>query len=269
MPRSTSGGDRTWSVETAREAFRQTTGMDFAAQLELMIPAGDQNAELAERFEDGKPDLVRNRRPFPRTLDALARLEHLGVAVFICSSTSHQMVEHFCADTGIADLVDGVSGLRPGHRKLDQLQAAVSATGLRPDQMLFVGDSVHDIDLANQTGTRFAGVTGLFAAEEFARAGVATIADLSELAALVAAAQARLHLREQTAPEPAGPSALAEKLEAHGETLRNSTQRHEVDSGGRPIPDMSLKAMSNEEPKTRRAGLEACPTGSYRNRPTR
>ena len=75
------------------------------------------------------------------------------------------MVEHFCADTGIADLVDGVSGLRPGHRKLDQLQATVSATGLRPDQMLFVGDSVHDIDLANQTGTRFAGVTGLFAAE--------------------------------------------------------------------------------------------------------
>ena len=71
-------------VETAREAFRQTTGMDFAAQLELMIPAGDRNAELAERFEDGKPDLVRNRRPFPRTLDALARLEHLGVAVFIC-----------------------------------------------------------------------------------------------------------------------------------------------------------------------------------------
>ena len=240
-------------VETAREAYRQTTGMDFAAQLELIIPAGDRNAELADRFEAGKPDLVRTRAPFPRTLDALAHLKHLGVAVFICSSTSDEIVKRFCADTGITDLVDCVSGLRPGHTKLDQLQAAVNATGLRPDHVLFVGDSLYDIDLANQASTRFAGVTGLFTAEEFAHAGVATIADLSELAALVAAAHARRHLLEQTAREPAGRSTLTETLTAKRDG------DHALDASGGPTPEHEPRAMSNDRPETRLAELEARP----------
>ncbi len=102
------------SAETAWQAYRETTGMDFAAQLERIAPGGRCNADLADRFADRKPDLVRACIPFPRTLDALARLRNLGVAVFICSSTTHEIVERFCADTGIDDLVDDVSGLRVG-----------------------------------------------------------------------------------------------------------------------------------------------------------
>jgi 1L-myo-inositol 1-phosphate cytidylyltransferase / CDP-L-myo-inositol myo-inositolphosphotransferase len=192
------------SAETAWQAYRQTTGMDFAAQLERIAPGGRRNAELADRFADRKPDLVRDCIPFPRTLDALARLRNLGVTVSICSSTTHEIVERFCSDTGIDDLVDDVSGLRPEHTKLDQLQAAVNGTGLRPDQVLFVGDSLYDVELANQTGTRFTGATGLFTAEEFARAGVTTIVDLPELAALMAAAHARRQLLERPAREPTG-----------------------------------------------------------------
>jgi CDP-L-myo-inositol myo-inositolphosphotransferase len=205
------------SAETAWQAYRETTGMDFAAQLERIAPGGRCNAELADRFADRKPDLVRNCIPFPRTLDALARLRNLGVAVFICSSTTHEIVERFCADTGIDDLVDDVSGLRPEHTKLDQLQATVNGTGLRPDQVLFVGDSLYDVELANQTGTRFTGATGLFTAEEFARAGVTTIVDLPELAALVAAAHARRQLLERPAREPTGLS---------GRRLRGATVAH-------------------------------------------
>ena len=205
------------SAETAWQAYRETTGMDFAAQLERIVPGGRCNAELADRFADRKPDLVRDCIPFPRTLDALARLRNLGVAVFICSSTTHEIVERFCADTGIDDLVDDVSGLRPDHTKLDQLQAAVSGTDLRPDQVLFVGDSLYDVELANQTGTRFTGATRLFTAEEFARAGVTTIVDLPELAALVAAAHARRQLLEPPAREPTGLS---------GRPLRGATVAH-------------------------------------------
>src|SRR6266511_3952449 len=205
------------SAETARQAYRETAGMDFAAQLERIAPGGRCNAELADRFADRKPDLVRDCIPFPRTLDALARLRNLGVAVFICSSTTHEIVERFCADTGIDDLVDDVSGLRPEQTKLDQLQATVNGTGLRPDQVLFVGDSLYDVELANQTGTRFTGATGLFTAEEFARAGVTTIVDLPELAALVAAAHARRQLLERPAREPTGLS---------GRRLRGATVAH-------------------------------------------
>ncbi len=205
------------SAETAWQAYRETTGMDFAAQLERIAPGGRCNAELADRFADRKPDLVRDCIPFPRTLDALARLRNLGVAVFICSSTTHEIVERFCAATGIDDLVDDVSGLRPEHTKLDQLQATVNGTGLRPDQVLFVGDSLYDVELANQTGTRFTGATGLFTAEEFARAGVTTIVDLPELAALVAAAHARRQLLERPAREPTGLS---------GRRLRRATVAH-------------------------------------------
>ena len=66
------------SAETAWQAYRETTGMDFAAQLERIAPGGRCNAELADRFADRKPDLVRDCLTFPRTLDALARLRNLG-----------------------------------------------------------------------------------------------------------------------------------------------------------------------------------------------
>jgi hypothetical protein len=83
--------------------------------------------------------------------------------------------------------------------------------------VLFVGDSLYDVELANQTGTRFTGATGLFTAEEFARAGVTTIVDLPELAALLAAAHARRQLLERPAREPTGLS---------GRRLRGATVAH-------------------------------------------
>ena len=190
------------SAETARRAYRETTGMDFASQLERISPGNACNDALAARFEDQRLELMSGCSPFPDTLRVLAELKAMGIAVFICSSTPHDVVERFCAGTGIARLTQAVSGLKPGHTKFDQLVARLQL-GVHRDQMLFVGDSLHDFELANRAHVAFTGVTGLFTAEEFARVGAPAVADLAELGSLVAAARACRRLLEQPGWEPA------------------------------------------------------------------
>ena len=74
------------------------------------------------------------------------------------------------------------------------------------------------------------------------------------------AAKDRRRLREQTVREPAGASALAKTLVAHA-------QRRDVYSGGGPIPEHQLNAMSNEEAEARRPELEARSDREPPNRP--
>ena len=185
------------STETAGRSYRETTGMDFASQLERISPGNACNDVLAARFEDQRLELMACCSLFPDTLSVLAELKAMGIALFICSSTPHDVVARFCADTGIAPLTQTVSGLKPGHTKFDQLVATRLQLGVQCDQMLFVGDSLHDFELANRAHIAFTGVTGLFTAEDFARVGAPAVADLAELGALVAAASARRTLLEQ------------------------------------------------------------------------
>ena len=186
------------STEVAWHAYRSTTGMAFAAQLEEIEPGDPRNAELARRFETAKNDQFHKCRPFADALDLLADLKLLGIDVFVCSSTSHDIVTRFCASAGITDLVEGVSGLTPDHTKLDQIQHIMEATGLRPGEILFVGDSLYDANVAKWAGIGFVGVARLFTSEEFAGAGAPCVAQLSELGPLFAAA----HARQRMLPQP-------------------------------------------------------------------
>lgn len=197
------------SAQAASRAYRDTSGMAFAEQLEAMVPGDPRNAEMASRFEIAKNDLACRFRPFAETLDVLADLGLLNIALFICSSTTDEIVTRCCRDSGMSDLVQGVTGLTPGNTKLDQLHNVVTTTGLDPAQLLFVGDSLYDAKLAKQTRIGFVGITRLFTGEEFSRIGVPCVADLSELRAHIAAAHARRDLMNQSAPAPNTPSAPA------------------------------------------------------------
>ena len=168
--------------------------MDFAAQLEEIMPGDPRNAELASRFETATDDLFRTCRLFPDAFDLLVDIKALDIDVFVSSSTSHDIVARFCARAGITDLVKGVSGLIPDETKLDQLRQIKAATGLRRGQILFVGDSLFDAETANGAGISFVGVARLFTSEEFAGAGVPSVGQPSELGPLLAAAHARLRM---------------------------------------------------------------------------
>ncbi|CAN5124495.1 hypothetical protein BH18ACT5_BH18ACT5_12180 [soil metagenome] len=178
----------------ARRAYRATSGMAFASQMEQILPGDPRNFEVVQRFEALKPALIDGCSLFPGTLQTIERLKRLEIAVFVCSSTTADIVQRFCKRTGLAELVDRVYGLKPGLTKLAQLQKVLTATTANRNQIMFVGDSIHDAELAQSTGIRFAGVTHLFTEEEFARAGEPSVTGLPQLAALADAAYARRSL---------------------------------------------------------------------------
>jgi CDP-L-myo-inositol myo-inositolphosphotransferase len=188
------------STEVAYHAYRNTTGMDFATQLEEIAPDNPRNTELASRFEAIKADLLRSSGPFADALALLAELNRLGIGVSVCSSTRQELVTRFCARTGITDLAEGVHGLTEYRTKRDQLEQVLRATGRSPGQLLFVGDSLYDARIARRLGIGFIGVARLFTPDEFASVGVPSVAELSELGPLFAAANARLRMLPQ--PEP-------------------------------------------------------------------
>lgn len=191
------------STEEARSAYRRTIGMTFAGQLEQIAPGDPRNGELVRRFETAKQAQVPKCQPFADALDLIADLNGLGIGAFVCSSTSADIVVRFCADAGILDLVARVSGVEQGRTKLDQLQDVVEAAGFPSDQLLFIGDSPYDATLASRIGIRFVGVSRLFTAEEFASAGVPSVANLSELRPLIVAARARRQmLTQQVSDQP-------------------------------------------------------------------
>lgn len=184
--------------EVAWQAYRATTGMDFASQMEQIFPQDPRNLEVVQRFEAAKPALIDGCSLFPGTIHTIEHLKRLEIAVFICSSTTAEIVQRFCARTGLADLVDRIYGLKPGLSKLAQLQKVLTATTANRRHIMFVGDSIHDAELAQTTGIRFAGVSHLFTDEEFARVGEPSITDLAQLAALADAAYARRSLLSST-----------------------------------------------------------------------
>jgi 1L-myo-inositol 1-phosphate cytidylyltransferase / CDP-L-myo-inositol myo-inositolphosphotransferase len=188
------------STEVAYDAYRNTTGMDFATQLEEIAPGNPRNPELARRFEAVKADLLRSSGPFADALAVLADLNRLGIGVSVCSSTRQELVTRFCARTGISDLAEGVHGLTDDRTKRDQLEQIMRATGLPPRQLLFVGDSLYDARIARRLGIGFIGVARLFTPDEFASVGVPSVVQLSELSPLFGAAYARLRMLPQ--PEP-------------------------------------------------------------------
>jgi phosphoglycolate phosphatase-like HAD superfamily hydrolase len=211
------------STEVAYHAYRRTTGMDFATQLEQIAPGDPRNAELAHRFEAVKADLLWRSEPFADALVLLAELNRLGIDVSVCSSTRHEMVARFCARAGIADLADGVQGLTDDRTKGDQIAQIMRARGLRPGQLLFVGDSLYDARIAKRLQIGFIGVARLFTPEEFASVGVCSVAQLSELGPLFAAAYARLRMlsppepssAECTPPAPVPRPAIAGTADGH------------------------------------------------------
>jgi 1L-myo-inositol 1-phosphate cytidylyltransferase / CDP-L-myo-inositol myo-inositolphosphotransferase len=188
------------STEVAYDAYRNTIGMDFATQLEEIAPGNPRNTELARRFEAVKVDLLRRSEPFADALALLGELNRLGIGVFVCSSTRQELVDRFCARTGITDLAEGVHGLTDSRTKRDQLEQIMRVTGLPPGQLLFVGDSLYDARIARRLGIGFIGVARLFTPDEFASVGVPSVAQLSELGPLFAAAYARMQMLPQ--PEP-------------------------------------------------------------------
>jgi phosphoglycolate phosphatase-like HAD superfamily hydrolase len=169
----------------ALKRYRETTGLRFACQLEVIFPNHPMNRKVAKTFEQKKRKEIFKLPLFADVISTFTFLKSCGIKRFICSSTDEELVKEYCKMKGLWDLVDGVFGYKAGFEKFTQLAFLIENCGLNPKEVLFIGDSLKDYEFAKDKGIEFIGITGMFSKEEFQKKGARAIDGLCELRRLL------------------------------------------------------------------------------------
>jgi len=149
-----------------RELYLATCGLPFIAQLEDIFPGDSRNRVASDLFEASKPARCNSARMPADTQAALAELKRRGVRIAVSSNNGRANVEAFAATARFDfDLVMGYGdGLAKGRPHVQMVERAF---GVGRGEMLFIGDSLHDGEIALVEGLPFVGVAGTFSKESF------------------------------------------------------------------------------------------------------
>src|SRR4051812_32595857 len=196
-------------AEAARQ-YLATAGSEFASQLEELASGHPRLAEVASRFEAEKTRSMECCEMFTDVVPAVERLAAAGVPVLLCSSTRVQLVREFCERYGLLQRFASIDGWRPQHNKSAQLVSGVAAAGFAAHEVVFVGDTRRDADVARAAGTRFVGLLRAGHPDALAGSGAKVVGSLSELAADLARAvrsplTREAHARDSVLPRPVEP----------------------------------------------------------------
>src|SRR6185436_4034443 len=152
----------------ARDMYLQTSGIPFIRQLDIICPGDARNAAASARFEAEKPARCAAARLPADARRALLELRARGARVVVSSNNGVANVSAFAKTTDFPfDLVLGYdgNGLAKGR---PHIACAAAVFGVGSEDMLLIGDSLHDGEIAEREGIRFVGVTGTFSRERFA-----------------------------------------------------------------------------------------------------
>ncbi len=167
----------------ARRQYIETSGIPFRQQVEILHPNDARNEAAAAEFEQRKLAGFFAETFSEEAREAVRALRERGFKVVVSSNNFQELVDEFCArHDGVS--FDLVLGARENFYKgADHFRVVQEWFGVRPDEIVFVGDSLKDAERAMACGVAFVGKVGTFTREEFEARfpGVRTIADLREL----------------------------------------------------------------------------------------
>jgi phosphoglycolate phosphatase-like HAD superfamily hydrolase len=149
-----------------RELYLATCGLPFIAQLGDIFPGDARNEAASDLFEASKPARCDSARMPADTRAALSELQRRGVRIAVSSNNGCKNVEAFAESSGFPfDLVMGYgNGLAKGRPHVQMVERVF---GVGRGEMLFIGDSLHDGEIALVEGLPFVGVAGTFSKESF------------------------------------------------------------------------------------------------------
>ena len=176
--------NHTISKEEAKRGYLETTGLDFASQLESIFPNHPNNQEVAAGFEKRKLEDIFDHPIFPDVIPTLKYFRNKKIKTVICSSTKQKIITKYSQLNRIDVLMDNLFGYEQNFRKGDQIDFVLQHYQLEPDKVLFVADSLKDYDFAKEKKINFIGISGIFEKKEFQKRGalsVGSLADLTEL----------------------------------------------------------------------------------------
>jgi HAD superfamily hydrolase (TIGR01509 family) len=150
----------------------------------------DAHSQLYERYWDAL-------RPQPGAADLLRACAKRGWTVGLASSAAPKEFDVLCRALNVDDVVAGATNAGDAEESKpdpDIVQAALDRTGLARERVVFVGDSVWDVDAAGKLDIPCIGLTcgGISAAELSDAGAVAIYRDPADLHTNLAALPSRV-----------------------------------------------------------------------------
>ena len=180
----------------AMKSYLETSGLDFASQVESIFPDHGQNGAVVAQMEEQKRSGLGDNALFGDVVSTLRFFGDQGIRVFICSSTQETLVREFVTRAGIGALVEAAYGYQLGRSKGRQIEFVLAQHGIEAESAVFIGDSFADASFASAAGVRFIGLSRLFKAEDFRRRGLLSVPSLTALTALYGRWQGLLSHRD-------------------------------------------------------------------------
>lgn len=172
------GTDRSW----ARSAYVRTSGIPFFQQLDKLFPGHEHNQAVADLFEQRKIAATDHFEMSPEDKSVIERLVKNGYRVIVSSNNFQENVQHFAGLSGIAfpQVLGYSDGFAKGKPHFDHI---IENQSVAKEEMLFIGDSLSDMRVAQTYGIDFIGKVGTFSREEFEAASpmAVTIRSFQEL----------------------------------------------------------------------------------------
>ncbi len=157
------------SKSKARDMYFETSGVPFFQQLEIMFPGDSRNKDAAEEYERNKLKFFFSE-PFSEELKSVLRevkLRYPGFLFAVSSNNFENLVREYMERHGV-EVFDEVLGFRENFAKgRDHFNYLMNRYGLSKDEIVFIGDSWWDAEMALSNGVRFLGITTTFSKEEW------------------------------------------------------------------------------------------------------
>ena len=154
------------SEEEARKKYRETTGLPFLQQMEIIAPEKD-NRQIIDEFEKMKLERIYEQNLFLNSYKVLEDLKASEYLLGISSGTIEAIIVEYLYKQGL-NIVDDILGWRPGFEKgKDHFNFVKTKYKLSSSNIVFIGDSLNDAKRAKSENIPFIGRKGMFHKEDF------------------------------------------------------------------------------------------------------
>lgn len=152
-------------IKEAREKYLATSGLPFADQLELLFPGSQLNPKVVKEFESWKKTILNRFKELPEekreVLCKLRKKHRIVISSNNLDSYVKEITSEWPVDAALG--FDG-NGFRKGTPQFEWIRKRYQ---VKKSNMVFIGDSLKDAELARDYGISFIGISGIFSPEKF------------------------------------------------------------------------------------------------------
>lgn len=169
------------------DAYRERFGFpvqDFYRAIGFRLENEDWDAMACEFHDRFLSDTT--LRLHEHALSVLTLFRQTGVPQSVLSASEQSILDDMMRDFGVSHFFDAMFGTDNlyGHSKLDLGHALLQRLTLQPENVLLVGDSLHDHEVATALGTRCLLIAqGHQSHSRLARSGSPVLEDLAQIPA--------------------------------------------------------------------------------------